>query len=71
MKQVKGVEDVKELRARNYGSNAVVDVVLSIKGDLEFQEAHNIAYIMNPQIPEYLRVPSFNDSWHSEFLFIL
>lgn len=41
--QVDGVEEVKELRARNYGSNAVVDVVLSIDGDLEFHEAHNVA----------------------------
>lgn len=43
VKQVDGVEEVKELRARNYGSNAVVDVVLSIDGDLEFHEAHNVA----------------------------
>ncbi|MNW15004.1 Cation efflux family protein [compost metagenome] len=37
------MEEVKELRARNYGSNAVVDVVLSIKSGLGFQEAHNVA----------------------------
>lgn len=43
VKQVEGVEEVKELRARNYGSNAIVDVVLSIKGELGFQEAHNVA----------------------------
>ncbi|WP_127584616.1 cation diffusion facilitator family transporter [Paenibacillus koleovorans] len=41
--RVDGVEEVKEIRARNYGSNAVVDVVLSISADLEFQEAHAIA----------------------------
>ncbi|SET09467.1 cation diffusion facilitator family transporter [Paenibacillus sp. NFR01] len=41
--QVAGVEDVMDLRARNYGSNAVVDVVLSIKGDLAFQKAHDVA----------------------------
>ncbi|GIO43800.1 cation diffusion facilitator family transporter [Paenibacillus apis] len=41
--QVQGVEEVKEVRARNYGSNAVVDVVLSVRGDLEFHEAHNVA----------------------------
>jgi len=41
--QVDGVEDVKELRARNYGNNAIVDVVLLLKADLNFQEAHNIA----------------------------
>ncbi|CAM4462688.1 cation diffusion facilitator family transporter [Paenibacillus typhae] len=43
VEQVEGVEEVKELRARNYGSNAVVDVVLSIKDGLGFQEAHNVA----------------------------
>ena len=41
--QVDGVEDVKELRARNYGNNAIVDVVLLLKADLDFREAHNIA----------------------------
>lgn len=41
--QVAGVEDVMDLRARNYGSNAVVDVVLAIKGDLAFQKAHDVA----------------------------
>ncbi|OAS13488.1 cation diffusion facilitator family transporter [Paenibacillus oryzisoli] len=43
VQMVDGVEVVKELRARNYGSNTVVDVVLSIKGELEFHEAHEIA----------------------------
>lgn len=40
---IDGVGDVKEIRARNYGSNAVVDVILLIQSDLEFQEAHEIA----------------------------
>jgi cation diffusion facilitator family transporter len=43
VQRVEGVEAVKELRARSYGSNAVVDVVLSIKRDLKFREAHDIA----------------------------
>ncbi len=41
--KVKGVEGVKEIRARNYGSNAVVDVVLLVGAKLEFQEAHEVA----------------------------
>ncbi|RAP77772.1 cation diffusion facilitator family transporter [Paenibacillus montanisoli] len=40
---VDGVEDVKEIRARNYGSNAVVDVIVLIDAEREFQEAHEIA----------------------------
>lgn len=43
VKQVQGVEEVMEIRARNYGNNAVVDVVLCVKGDMEFHEAHNVA----------------------------
>ncbi len=43
VKQVEGVEDVKQLRARSYGSNAVVDVVLSIRTEAKFREAHDIA----------------------------
>lgn len=43
VKQVQGVEEVMEVRARNYGNNAVVDVVLCVKGDMEFHEAHNVA----------------------------
>lgn len=41
--KVKGVEGVKEIRARNYGSNAVVDVVLFVGAEVEFQKAHEIA----------------------------
>ncbi|ACT03137.1 cation diffusion facilitator family transporter [Paenibacillus sp. JDR-2] len=42
-KQVEGVEDVKDLKARNYGSNAVIDVVLSIDKNLDFHKAHDVA----------------------------
>lgn len=41
--QIDGVVRVKELRARSYGSNAVVDIVLSIRRELDFKEAHDIA----------------------------
>lgn len=41
--QVKGVEGVKEIRARNYGGSAVVDVVLFVGAELEFKKAHEIA----------------------------
>ncbi|WP_243711828.1 cation transporter dimerization domain-containing protein [Paenibacillus sp. BK033] len=43
VKQVEGVKDVKDLKARNYGSNAVIDVVLSIDKTLDFHEAHDVA----------------------------
>ncbi|MBB3113240.1 cation diffusion facilitator family transporter [Paenibacillus phyllosphaerae] len=40
---VDGVEGVKNIRARSYGSNAVVDVILFIDADLGFQQAHDVA----------------------------
>ncbi|WP_145330903.1 cation diffusion facilitator family transporter [Paenibacillus xylanexedens] len=39
---IDGVEKVKDVRARNYGSNAVVDVVITVRGDLDLQQAHDI-----------------------------
>ena len=39
---IDGVETVKDVRARNYGSNAVVDVVITVRGDLDLQQAHDI-----------------------------
>lgn len=40
---VDGVEGIKEIKARSYGSNAVVDVTLLVDAGLEFQEAHEVA----------------------------
>lgn len=40
---VEGVAGVKKIKARNYGSIAVVDVTLLIPADRGFQEAHDIA----------------------------
>lgn len=40
---VDGVQGVKEIRARNYGSNAVVDIILLMDASLPFGEAHEIA----------------------------
>jgi len=40
---VKGVVGVKKIKARSYGSNAVVDVTLLLESELAFQEAHDVA----------------------------
>ncbi|MFE6076257.1 cation diffusion facilitator family transporter [Paenibacillus sp. NPDC057886] len=40
---IDGVEAVKDLRARNYGNNAVVDVVILVRSDLDLQKAHDIS----------------------------
>ncbi|GLX69639.1 cation diffusion facilitator family transporter [Paenibacillus glycanilyticus] len=39
---VDGVEGIKDIKARSYGSNAVVDVTVLINADLGFQEAHHV-----------------------------
>ena len=40
---VDGVKAVNDLRARNYGNNAVVDVVITVSSDLDLQQAHDIS----------------------------
>ncbi|WP_410771775.1 cation diffusion facilitator family transporter [Fontibacillus sp. BL9] len=40
---IEGVDDVKDLKARNYGNNAVVDVVITVKSDLGIEQAHDIS----------------------------
>jgi cation diffusion facilitator family transporter len=40
---VDGVTDVKEIKARNYGNNAVVDIVLCVNGNLAIHDAHDIS----------------------------
>ncbi len=40
---VNGVKGVKNIRARNYGNNAVVDIVLLVKSDLVLHDAHDIS----------------------------
>jgi cation diffusion facilitator family transporter len=40
---VNGVTEVKEIKARNYGNNAVVDVVLCVGAHLAIKDAHDIS----------------------------
>lgn len=39
---VTGVKDVKEIRARKYGNNAVVDIVILVNSNLPLKNAHDI-----------------------------
>jgi len=43
VQRVQGVKGVKNIRARNYGSNAVVDVVILVKSNMDIRVAHDIA----------------------------
>lgn len=38
-----GVKEVKDIKARNYGNNQVVDVVILVQSELSLKEAHNIS----------------------------
>lgn len=40
---VKGVKGIKEMKARNYGSNSVVDVVILVNSTLDIRVAHDIS----------------------------
>jgi cation diffusion facilitator family transporter len=40
---IDGVGTVKDIRARNYGNNAVVDVVITVKPDLDLRQSHDIS----------------------------
>ncbi|MBT2656036.1 cation transporter [Bacillus sp. ISL-18] len=38
-----GVKGVKDIKARNYGNNVVVDIVILVNSNLDVREAHDIA----------------------------
>lgn len=40
---VLGVKDIKEIRARNYGNNTVVDIVILVDSNLPLKKAHDIS----------------------------
>lgn len=43
IQNLNGVKAVKEIRARNYGNNAVVDVVILVNSTLGIKDAHDIS----------------------------
>jgi cation diffusion facilitator family transporter len=45
-----GVRDVKDIKARYYGNNQVVDVVILVHSELSLMEAHNIAVYVEPLV---------------------
>lgn len=46
IQNVEGVKGVKEIKARNYGNNAVVDIVIFVKSTLDIKAAHDISTIV-------------------------
>lgn len=47
---VAGVQGVKTIRARSYGSNTNVDIILYVKADLDLTEAHDISTHVENQL---------------------
>jgi cation diffusion facilitator family transporter len=49
-----GVKGVKDIKARNYGNNVVVDIVILVNSDLDIRGAHDIAtQVENELIKEH------------------
>lgn len=47
-----GVQGVKEIRARNYGNNTVVDIVILVDADLPLKKAHDICTVVENTLME-------------------
>lgn len=52
VKQVYGVAGVKDIRARNYGSNTVVDIVILVRSNLDIRLAHDISDQVEHELKE-------------------
>ena len=51
-----GVKGVKDIKARNYGNNVVVDVVILVNSDLQLRDAHDIATIVEKELIDKYQV---------------
>ncbi|WP_342430125.1 cation diffusion facilitator family transporter [Neobacillus sp. FSL H8-0543] len=45
-----GVKGVKDIRARNYGNNVVVDIVILVNSNLDVKNAHDIASMVEDKL---------------------
>lgn len=45
-----GVKGVKDIRARNYGNNVVVDIVILVNSKLDVKDAHDIACMVEDKL---------------------
>lgn len=52
IRNVDGVQQVKELRARNYGNNVVVDVIITVQPHLDLHAAHDISTIVENRLQD-------------------
>lgn len=54
--QVDGVDDVKDIRARNYGNNTVVDIVIYVDNSIDIGHAHDISTEVEEKLKEEFMV---------------
>jgi len=47
---IPGVKGVKDIRARNYGNNTVVDVVILVRSTLDIKQAHDISSVVEEEL---------------------
>jgi cation diffusion facilitator family transporter len=45
-----GVKGIKDIKARNYGNNVVVDVVILVNSNLDVKSAHDIATLVEDEL---------------------
>lgn len=55
-----GVKGVKDIKARNYGNNVVVDLVILVNSNLGIQSAHDIATAVENELKEKYSVYEVN-----------
>jgi cation diffusion facilitator family transporter len=60
VKNCYGVKGVTEIKARNYGNNVVVDVVILVNSDLHIRDAHDIATMVEKELIEKYHVYDVN-----------
>ncbi|PIC83662.1 cation diffusion facilitator family transporter [Sporosarcina sp. P1] len=46
------VQEIKEIKGRNYGNNAVVDIVILVQPNLSLEEAHDISTLVENTLKE-------------------
>src|SRR5699024_651776 len=49
---IKGVQEVKEDKARYYGNNAVVEIVILVQADISLEAAHDISTLVEDTLKE-------------------
>lgn len=49
---IPAVQEIKEIKGRNYGNNAVVDIVILVQADLSLEEAHDICTLVERTLKE-------------------